>query len=217
MCQGEQAEKSGKQAQEAGPGGRMFTAAAGRGLRGTPFLDCGPSRKYHPLGGTMAAKSIVLQGLLFAALANAYLFLIMVLTSPRVWGYADYPKAIKDKVPPQTKSEKRKALIVSLPWFVFVLGYPLVATYALKAKLGNTIAFGTAFLCLFGLFFAATLVDLVVLDWLVVSRMTPRFVIIPGSEKADYKDFAAHYLGHAKALPVMAVIAAALAAIVCWL
>lgn len=165
----------------------------------------------------MIFTHIAVQGLLFAGIANAYLFLVMTSTSPRVWGYSDYPKRIKDKVPPQTPKEKRLALSISVPWFAFIIAYPLVATYALKSKLGQRLPFGTAFLSLFVMFLMATLVDLALLDWLVISKITPGFVIIPGSEKADYKDLAAHYVGHAKAVAAMAVLALILAAAVHWL
>jgi hypothetical protein len=160
---------------------------------------------------------VLTHGLFFAAVANGYLFLIMISTSPRVWGYSDYPKAIKDKVPAQTKKEKSLAAIIGLPWFVFVLGFPVWSTYALKSKLGGEIPFLTAFLNLIVMFVLATIGDLVILDRLIITRITPKFVIIPGSDAADYKDFSHHYKGHAKAAVIMALIALALAAVVSYL
>jgi hypothetical protein len=68
-----------------------------------------------------------------------------------------------------------------------------------------------AFLNLFVLFLLATIGDLVFLDWLIVSKVTPQFVIIPGTEKEDYKDLSHHFKGHLKAsvvlIPVLLVIA----------
>jgi hypothetical protein len=46
--------------------------------------------------------------------------------------------------------------------------------------LGGEIPFWTAFLNVFALVFLATLGDLVILDWL---KITPEFVMIPGTEK----------------------------------
>jgi hypothetical protein len=162
----------------------------------------------------MVMTHVLTHGLIFAAIANGYLFLIMILTSPRVWGYADYPVAIKNKVPPQTRREKRQALLVGLPWFIFMLGFPLFSTYALKSRLGHEISIWTAFFNVAVMVLLATLGDLVVLDWLVISKITPRFVIIPGSEKADYRDFSRHYKAHAKAMPVLVLAALIIAAIV---
>jgi len=162
----------------------------------------------------MVIRHVLTHGLIFAVIANAYLFLVMISTTPRVWGYTDYPLAIKNKVPPQTRREKRKALLIGLPWFTFVLGFPLFSVYSLKSKLGNEISFWTAFFNVAVMVLLATLLDLVILDWLLVSKITPPFVIIPGSEKADYKDFSDHYKAHAKAAVALVLISFAIAAIV---
>ena len=105
-------------------------------------------------------------------------------------------------------------MLIGLPWFAFVLGFPLFSAYSLKSKLAHGIALVTAFLNVFLMVQLAMLVDLVLLDWLVVSRITPRFIIIPGSEKADYKDFTAHYRAHANAAVALMLVALAIAAVV---
>lgn len=160
----------------------------------------------------MALNHMLMSGLLFGAVSTVYLFLIMRIFPPRVWGYEDYSDAIKRKVPPQTKEEKTIASIISLPWFIFILAFPVWSTITLRAKLGGEIPFLTAFLNLLVLFVSATIGDLVILDWLIVSRITPKFVIIPGSTREDYRDFSHHYIGHAKALaiviPILLLVAA---------
>jgi hypothetical protein len=147
----------------------------------------------------MVVAHLITHGLFFTFIVIGYLLLVMILTGPRIWGYADYPEVIKNKVPPQTRREKLLATLIGLPWFVFVLGFPIFSTYALKFKLGDEIPFLTAFLNVFVLSMLVTLSDLIILDWLIVSKITPKFVIIPGSEKADYKDFSHHYKAHARA------------------
>ena len=52
--------------------------------------------------------NIILHGFIFAFFMTAYLLLIMIKFSPRIWAFSDYPKTITDNVPPQTKNEKRK-------------------------------------------------------------------------------------------------------------
>ncbi len=162
----------------------------------------------------MVATHLITHGLFFAFIFSGYLLLVMVLTSPRVWGYTDYPDVIKDKVSPQTRREKLLAAVIGLPWFIFVLGFPIFSTYVLKSKLGDEIPFLIAFLNLLVLFLLATVGDLVILDWLIVSKITPRFVIIPGSERADYKDFSHHYKAHAKALVGLILVCLIIAGIV---
>ena len=162
----------------------------------------------------MVLTHLVAHSLFFATIVNGYLFLIMVSTSPRVWGYSDYSEAIKAKVPPQTWKEKRLALIIGLPWIIFTVGFPIYSTYVLKSKLGGEIPFWTAFLNVFALVFLATLGDLVILDWFIINKITPEFVMIPGTEKVDYQDFSHHYKAHARAAVPLVLLCIILAGIV---
>ena len=159
----------------------------------------------------MIVEHLLTYGLLYGVIVTGYLFAMMISTSPRVWGYNDYPPSIKDKIPPQTKNEKRLAMFISLPWFIFAFGFPIYSTLILKVKLSNEISVWVAFLNLLVLFLFATIGDLVILDWLIVTKITPKFVVIPGSEKQDYKDFSYHYKGHVKSLvvtiPILLLIA----------
>lgn len=162
----------------------------------------------------MIINYVITQGLFYAVIVNAYLFLIMITLSPRIWGYSDYPEEVKNKVAPPTRREKLMGGLVGLPWFVFVLSFPIFSTYVLKAKLGNEISFWIAFIHLTTMMMLTNLGDLVILDWLIVSTITPKFVIIPGSEEGDYKDFSHHYRGHAKATIIMILLSLILAGII---
>ena len=162
----------------------------------------------------MVWTHVVAHSLFFALVVDGYLFVMMVTTSPRVWGYADYSEAIKAKVPPQTAEEKRLAMIIGVPWMIFTLGYPLFSTYVLKHKLGGEIPFWTSFFNVFALVTLATLGDLVILDWLIVSKITPGFVIIPGTDRSDYRDFSHHYRAHARAAIALVLLCALFACIV---
>jgi hypothetical protein len=160
---------------------------------------------------------IAMHGLFYGIVVTGYLFLIMIAFSPRVWGYMDYPDIVKRKVPAQTRKEKRLASIVGLPWFVFVAGFPVFSTFALKSKLGGEIPFAAALLNVLVMFLFATLGDLVLLDWIVISKITPKFVIIPGSTKEDYKDFSHHFKGHAKAAIPIVILGLIIAGLARWL
>jgi hypothetical protein len=162
----------------------------------------------------MVVTHLITHGLFYAFIFNGYLLIVMLLTSPRIWGYSDYPEAIKSKVPHQTQREKLLAAVIGLPWFIFILGFPIFSTYVLKSKLGGEIPFLIAFLNIFILILFATVGDLIILDWLIVSKITPKFVIIPGSEKADYKNFSHHYKAHAKSLVGLILVSLILAGII---
>jgi len=167
--------------------------------------------------GHMSLSYMLVHGLLYAMIGTGYLFLIILTLSPRVWGYQDYSDAIKEKVPPQTRKERTLAGIIGVPWLVFMFGFPLVSTYLLKAQLGGEISFGMAFLNVFVLACFLTFGDLVILDWLIISKITPRFVMIPGTEKEDYKDFSHHYKAHAKATIPLLLLCVVYAAIMAFL
>ena len=87
----------------------------------------------------------------------------------------------------------------------------------LKTQLGGELPFITAFIHLLILFIMGTFGDLVILDWFIVSKITPKFVIIPGTQEEDYKDFSHHYKGHAWAAIPMILICALVAAIISYL
>jgi len=165
----------------------------------------------------MAITHIITHGLFYGIIATGYLFLIMITFSPRIWGYQDYPEVVKNKVPAQTKKEKIIAGIIGLPWFVFVAGFPVYSTLTLKSKLGGEISFLTALLNVLVMFFLATLGDLVLLDWLLISKITPKFAIISGSIKEDYQDFSHHFRGHAKAAILMIILGLIIAGVISWL
>ncbi|MHA2054619.1 MAG: hypothetical protein ACW99F_13595 [Candidatus Hodarchaeales archaeon] len=162
----------------------------------------------------MELSHMLIHGIIYALIGNGYLFLFMVSFSPRIWGYNDYPEVIKSKVPPQTSREKIIAGFVSLPWFLFTFLYPLFSTFLLKDNLGGDIPFFTAYLNIVILIFLFFLGDLIILDWLIISKITPSFVIIPGSDVTDYKDFLHHYKDHVKAILPILVLGMVFAGIV---
>jgi hypothetical protein len=162
----------------------------------------------------MVFSHVIIHSLFYAVIGNGYLLALMYFFNPRIWGYADYPDRIKDKIPKQTRKELTIAGLVSIPWFLFILGFPIYSTYLLKTQQGNEIDFVLAFMNIFlmvGLFFLS---DLIILDWFIISKWTPDFVIIEGSERSDYKDFSHHYRGHAKATIPLIIICLIIAAIV---
>jgi len=147
----------------------------------------------------MILKYLLTHSLVYAVLVNLYLFIVMITSSPRVWGYSDYPQRIKEKVPPQTRQEKKIAAIFGIPWMIFALGFPIFSTFQLKLKLMSEMPFWAGFSNLLAMTLLASLIDMIMLDWLIISRITPDFVIIPGSGKEDYRDFSHHYKGHLRA------------------
>ena len=134
----------------------------------------------------------------------------MVALSPWIWGYQDY----LEKVPPQTRRERTLAGIYGIPLMVLGLAFPVYSVLELRGRLGGAIPFADAFIHLLILPAFSTLGYLVLLDWLIVSRVTPGFVIIPGSEAEEYKDFSHHYRGHLRAAVIMVILSTVVAMVV---
>jgi len=162
----------------------------------------------------MLLEYLTLHGLFFGFVVTGYLLLVMVSFNPRVWGYQDYSNEIKAKVPPQTKRERRVAIMISVPFFLIMIGFPVYSLMMLKTQLGGELSFITAFIHLLTLFFFGTIGDLVILDWIIISKITPRFVIIQGTDKEDYKNFSHHYRGHALAALPLIILCVIIAVIV---
>ena len=87
----------------------------------------------------------------------------------------------------------------------------------LKAKLAGDISLIQAFLNLLPLVAVANVGDMVILDWLIISKITPRFVIIPGTDVTDYKDFSHHYKAHARSAIILIPLCFITAAVITYL
>jgi hypothetical protein len=117
------------------------------------------------------------------------LLLAMLRQNPRLL-LQDYPKDVRAAVPAKTPAEKRASLYWSAAFLFVLLAFPIAAALASRAAHRNTLEI---FLSASGVAFLFNLADLLILDWLVVCTITPRFVLIPGTEgMAGYKDYGMH-------------------------
>ena len=162
----------------------------------------------------MLTTYTLLHGLICGITFAGYIFLLMITLSPRIWGYQDYPERVKAKVPPQTRRERTIAGLAGIPFFLIAIGFPIYSVLTLKNQFGGEIPFMDAFFHLLVLVMSANFGDLVILDWFIISKITPRFVIIPGSEAEDYKDFSHHYKGHVWGTIAMVILCAVTALVV---
>ncbi|MHA1863671.1 MAG: hypothetical protein ACTSWA_07870 [Candidatus Thorarchaeota archaeon] len=131
-------------------------------------------------------ENILFHGVIAAVLMMAYLLPIMRFLSPRVWAMSDYPKEITSRVEPQTKDERRIAILMGIPFIFLMIVFPLVSTLILETTYAGSIPLTDAFLNTFSVLMFANLADLIILDLLIVGTITPSWVIIPGTE--DMKD-----------------------------
>jgi hypothetical protein len=145
------------------------------------------------------------------SLVLSALILVMLWHNPRLL-LQDYPKDVRDAVPPKTPAEKRWSAYWAGVFLVLLIAFPGFA--ALSAKAAHQ-GFPGVILSAFGVGFLFNLVDWLILDWLIVCTITPKFVVIPGTEgMAGYKNYAMHFKGVLVGTGVSVVMGVLIAALV---
>lgn len=126
------------------------------------------------------------------SLVLSAVILAMLWHNPRLL-LQDYPKDVRAAVPPKTPAEKRLSSYWAGAFLLLLIAFATLA--ALSAKATHQ-GFAGVFLSVCGVTFLFNLVDWLILDWLIICTITPRFVVIPGTEgMAGYKNYAMHFKG----------------------
>src|SRR5262245_54995338 len=99
----------------------------------------------------------------------------------RLW-LQDYPKPIRDRVPPLNDAEKRDRRIVAILIVMILIRVLLFTALQLKADHSGPLSFGAAYLSIFLVLMTFNLFDAVVIDFLLIMVLRPKFVILPGME-----------------------------------
>jgi hypothetical protein len=156
---------------------------------------------------------IFIYGALLSVLTSLIL-LLAVLFNPR-FARNDLPKEIQNKVPPLTMREKLQALFFFIPVITLTIGIPLAFGLALKSEHGG----GVSYLALTSHILAVLLIangfELVVVDWLVYCTITPKRLVIPGTEgMTGYRDYLHQLKSHARGAVAMVFLSPALGGVV---
>jgi hypothetical protein len=104
-----------------------------------------------------------------------------------------YPEDVRAVVPPLSRAERRESACWAALFMVLTIAFPCAAALATTGgHCGFLDVFGSAF----GVAFLFNLVDWLILDWLLFCTITPRFIVISGTDgMAGYKDYAMHLKG----------------------
>ena len=158
---------------------------------------------------------ILFDGIVFALIGGAFILGIMA-WNPRLFlNKGDFPADILAAVPPKTPSERRQGLLVGIPFLLAIIAVPLMSTWQFRQQAGGEASLLLLALHAFAILMAFSLFDLLVLDLLLFCTITPRFMVVPGTEGfAGYKDRQFHLRAHARSLPWMAVVALIIAVLV---
>ena len=75
--------------------------------------------------------------------------------------------------------------------------------------------FSTTFVHFFVIFSVINVLDWLVFDWLIVVRIRPSFLVLPGTEgMAGYRDYAFHFRGFLIGIPITSAASLLLAALI---
>jgi hypothetical protein len=127
--------------------------------------------------------------------------------NPRMWLHR-MPPAVTAKVPPKTAAEKTLLFkTVAIPFLLLLTVYPFLYAFQQDAVWLN-------YFLIFSAFFAGFDVwDTLILDLLIFCVITPKFIIIPGTERQDYADMKPHLISGAKGLLISLITSGILATI----
>lgn len=133
-------------------------------------------------------------GLIWSVMWSVYVFLIL-----KCYPFSmlhDYPKdiqaaaAIDKPTKEQEKATKRFGAVGGLIIFVVLLLFGLLRFYT------EQVSFVQVLIYLFIVAMTWNVVDLLVMDWLIVCTITPKWVVIRGTEDCKgYKDYLFHFKG----------------------
>jgi hypothetical protein len=154
---------------------------------------------------TLALQRILMNGTVLS-LVLGVIILGSLRYNARLW-LQDYPKPIRDKVPPLSAVEKRERLVLGLMVMGVLFGGVFLTTLQLRTYPAGAVSFGTAYLHIFLIVAMFNLFDAVVLDLFVITLLKPRFVILPGAEGMEYlfHDYRKHLTDFLKGMAFCAI------------
>lgn len=138
--------------------------------------------------------SIIIYGFALSVILTT-IILVTLYVNPRLL-LQSYPIPIQGAVKGKTRLEQRQTKNIGILFMLLLIGLPVVSTIAMKQSNGGTIAFSDAFLNAFGIMSIFNIVDFLLIDWLIFCTITPRFLVIKGTEgMPDYKHIRYHVKG----------------------
>src|SRR5262249_34988150 len=171
-----------------------------------PSYD-GQRRHGTERGPLLDTMRIVRDGALFSLVGSTYL-LVLLRFNPRIF-LRHYPKQIREIVPPKSEKERRMSILLGL-----LIGAPFTSALLWRTATLGRHSFWELFAYAFGVLFIFNLVDLLILDWLIVCWLEPRWVILPGTEHIVIpKQYVHHFKGFLLGTVGLVIVGLAIAAL----
>ena len=157
-----------------------------------------PTRQ-HGTPNQLSAKRIVTDGSIMSVLLGSIIMAIVYYNAEIM--HDDYPPHIQEKALPMSDTAKKQRVVVTIPFITLLLGFPTYSNLKLKRQNDGHLSLKNAFINAYAVFAFSNLFDLLILDYLVMLRMRPRFAMLPGTEESDYtNDYFFHFVGFLKGM-----------------
>lgn len=105
----------------------------------------------------------------------------------------DYPPDVRAKFGPMSEKTRKQANLASI-LLLAALGLVVVLGLGQLRKVTGELSFLNTLIVTTIIFQVWNLLDLVLLDWLLLMTLKPRFMILPGTEgMAGYSDYRFHF------------------------
>ncbi|MDP4092660.1 MAG: hypothetical protein Q8920_04795 [Bacillota bacterium] len=162
----------------------------------------------------MLLSRALIDGLIFSVMFGGMVSLIEIL-NPR-YELHNYPQEIRKSVKPKTKEEQKRFKLLAVPMLLILFIF-LMAT-VIHSYIALDVSYFVLFLHYLIIFMTWNIFDLLIMDWLIFCTLTPKFLIIPGTENNPaYKDFKFHLKGDLGKGTVLAFICAIFTSGICFL
>lgn len=153
----------------------------------------------------------LLWGLIFGGVFSAATLAIGRINAEML--LSSYPPDIRARYGSMRSEVQRQARAAGLVLMAALLGVIAGGLLHLHARAG--LEWGRTFLFLLIMLQTWNLIDLLILDWLVLMTLRPRFMILPGTEgMAGYRDYRYHWGKFLRGILLITLMAAVLTPLV---
>ena len=146
----------------------------------------------------MNLSPIISNALVFGVVLGSILFttiLVVVRINPEIM-LRDYPPDVQAEHGPMSDRSKRQRLVVAILVLAVMFGVIVASLAPILNDVEAADLFPTMFVHFFVMFSVINVLDWLVFDWLIVVRIRPSFLILPGTKgMAGYRDYAFHFRG----------------------
>lgn len=127
------------------------------------------------------------------------LILGSIYSNPRLW-IRDLPVNVRSTLPPITVKEKYQSFVLLLLFFGIMISIPMFAVQHVHAT-----SFIEAWLISYSVLLFFNFWDLLILDWLIVCFITPKFMRLEGVDTSHYKNYKKHLYDFFKGILYLSV------------